>query len=222
MVTVFYTFLHAKDQLRLAQWSPRNDPPAYRERLERMADAGARSRTRAGLWLLQQLLSSDGHTQDDLARIGFSASGQPQIAGAPAFSISHSDTLVACALCDHTRIGLDVERRRLRDMHRMARLLDGDERRHVEHAPLAFFDYWCAREATVKASGRVGLKRIRALELKGDRARLDERDWYLKAIELDPDHAACLASDGPIETVALRELSLADAENTDRQRSWDR
>ncbi|MES1940734.1 4'-phosphopantetheinyl transferase [Salinisphaera sp. T5B8] len=222
MVRVFYIFISEKDQLAFARQAGDTDPPAYRERLQRMADTGARTRTRAGLWLLQQLLGAAGYPGNCLARIGFSASGQPQIAGAPAFSISHSDTLVACALCDHAHIGLDVERRRLRDMQRMARLLDGDERRRVEHAPLAFFDYWCAREATVKASGRVGLKRIRALELNGDRARLDERDWYLQAIELDADYAACLASDGPIGTLELREFSLADAENTDRQRSWDR
>ncbi|WP_293623857.1 4'-phosphopantetheinyl transferase superfamily protein [Salinisphaera sp.] len=220
MLRVFYTFLGVHDQVLLARQQA-FDPPAYRERIDRMKDDGARSRTRAGLWLLKKLLAAADYADDTLERIGFSASGQPQIHDAPAFSISHSEQLVACALCDEASIGLDVEHRRLRDMARMARLLDPAERAHVERQPLAFFDYWCAREATVKASGRVGLKRIRALSLAGDTARLDERDWHLRALDLDAGYAACLASDRPIGPVDLRELSLPGRENTGPHRSSD-
>ena len=220
MLRVFYTFLGTYDQVLLAERRP-YDPPAYRERIDRMADDGARSRTRAGLWLLDQLLTAAGHAENTLEHIGFSASGQPRIHGVPSFSISHSERLVACALSDEASIGLDVEYRRLRDMQRMARLLDTAERTHVEHTPLAFFDYWCAREATVKASGRVGLKRIRALKLAGETARLDERDWHLQALDLDAGYAACLASDRPIGPVDLRELSLPGRENTGPHKSSD-
>jgi 4'-phosphopantetheinyl transferase len=222
MVRVFYTFLDAHDQDLFIRGHGISDPPAYRERIERMANDGARRRTRAGLWLLQQLLAAAGYSGNTVERIGFSASGQPQIAGAPAFSISHSDRLVACALCDNARIGLDVEYRRLRDMTRMARLLDPAERQHVERTPIAFFDYWCAREATVKASGRVGLKRIRAIDLEGNTARLDDHPWCLNAIDLSSDYAACLASDRPIGPVEFREFSAAGSENTGPQKSSDR
>lgn len=182
------------------------DPPAYRERLERMTDVGARQRSRAGLWLLGQLLGSAGYPENSVADIGFGPHGQPVIDGAPAFSISHSESLVVCALRDDGAVGVDVEYRRPRNMARMARLLDGPERAHVEREPRAFFDYWCAREATVKASGRVGLKRIRALKLDGDVARLDDRYWYLHTLALDADHAGCLASDRAITAIELRDV----------------
>lgn len=216
MISVFYMFLDASIQRLLAARDSRADPPAYRERIGRMADDGARSRSRAGLWLLQQLLLAAGYPGNPLDGIGFSASGRPQIAGVPPFSISHSETLVACALSDGARVGLDVERRRPRDMKRMARLLDTGERCHVERMPMAFFDYWCAREATVKASGRVGLKRIRALTLDGGTAHLDDREWFLHPLDLSVDHAACLASDRAIGRVDIRELNIRAAENTGR------
>ena len=190
------------------------DPPAYRERLARMRSDEALSRSRAGLWLLEQLLVAAGYPENSVDRIGFSASGQPCIEGAPAFSISHSESLVACASSDEGAIGLDVEYRRPRDMARMARLLDGPERRHVAVEPLTFFDYWCAREATVKASGRVGLKRIRALALDGGIARLDARDWWLRPLALSDGYACCLASGRAIEAVEISDLSDRLAGNT--------
>ncbi|MES1929850.1 4'-phosphopantetheinyl transferase [Salinisphaera dokdonensis CL-ES53] len=216
MVHVVYTFLPAVDQPLRLDWGADNDPPAYRERFERMASQGARSRSRTGLWLLQQLLMGAGYPGETLARIGFNPAGRPEIAGAPAFSISHSEALVACALCDEGMIGLDVEYRRPRDMTRMARLLDVAEQQHVAQQPLAFFDYWCAREATVKASGRVGLKRIRALTLHGDTAHLDARAWPLRALALADGYAACLASDRAIEAVEISDLSDRLAGNTGR------
>ena len=81
---------------------------------------------------------------------------------------------------------------------------------------------WCAREATVKASGRVGLKRIRAIDLEGNTARLDDHPWCLNAIDLSSDYAACLASDRPIGPVEFREFSVAGSENTGPQKFSDR
>ena len=217
MIRVAYANLAAIGPAALEDWDAASDPPAYRARFERMASDEARSRSRTGLWLLQQLLVAEGYSAQSLAGIAFSAEGQPQIAGAPAFSISHSASLVACALSTDGEIGLDVEHRRLRgDMTRMARLLDPPEQRRVADEPRAFFDYWCAREATVKASGRVGLKRIRALTLDGDTARLDEHCWWLRPLALVDDYAACLASDRAIVDIEISDLSDRLAGNTGR------
>ncbi|WP_293621708.1 4'-phosphopantetheinyl transferase superfamily protein [Salinisphaera sp.] len=216
MIRVVYALLNARTGRRLAARDARHDPPAYRDRLARMKSDEARSRSRAGLWLLQQTLADAGHPHTTLGRIDISPDGRPFIDGAPMFSISHSESLVACALGDGSAIGLDVEYRRPRDMQRMARLLDAPEQRHVIDEPTAFFDYWCAREATVKASGRVGLKRIRALALDGDTARLDDRTWWLNGLELADGYAACLAGDSPFEAIDIRDFSDRLAENTDR------
>lgn len=172
-----------------------------------MRSIEARQRTLAGLWLLDHGLRAHGCRDGTLARLGFSVAGRPEIDGGPAFNISHSETLVACAI-DHEggAVGLDVEARRSRSPARLARLLSGDERAAALADPQRFFDYWCAREATVKASGRVGLARIKALALHGDHARLDGRDWPLQQLELVAGYAACLASDRAIGNIDLAVL----------------
>ena len=156
-------------------------PPAARHRVVGMQDRRAQAQTVAGLLLLRHALADDACWW----RLGRSATGRPEIAGGPSFSISHSKDRVACAIADAGPIGLDIEARRDDVSPRLiARIAT------AEHE---FFAAWCAREATVKASGRVGLARVRAIELGSAHARLDNADWPLRWLDLAPDYAACLA-----------------------------
>lgn len=209
-ILVIYTHIHPDNEQRLAHWTLDGAPPAYRERLQRMRSLTARARTRAGLWLLGEALDRQGTGSAALARIGFAAYGRPCIADAPSFSISHSGALVACALAETETVGIDVEARREQVPARLARLLGVAEAETVAGEPTRFFDFWCAREATVKASGRAGLARIRALTLHADWARLDAHDWSLYPLNLLPGYAGCLASDRPITEVDVVETIIPD------------
>jgi len=206
---VVYTILDAQAEQYSANYTAADDPPAYRERLAGMQSDAARARTRTGIRLLAYTLKAIGEPAGALAAIGLSASGRPRIEGVPEFSISHSDALVACAIADDNTgrcVGLDVEARRPIDVSRMARLMSAQERCVVADEPTRFFDFWCAREATVKASGRVGLKRIREIELGTDHARLDGHSWPIAALALAPGYAACLASDEAFETPRIEQV----------------
>ncbi len=162
---------------------------------------------------MSRLLLSKGFHDRTFAGIGFDANGRPTITGVPAFSISHSQSLIACALgADHgVCVGLDVEYRRPIVPTTLARLMSTAEHEIVEADPDRFFDFWCAREATVKASGRVGLKRIRDIELGAACAYLDDRAWPIRALSLADGYATCLASDRPFDDVHIERLSLPDA-----------
>ena len=183
MVVVYIVLDDAREAL-FAERSAALAPMAYRARLEAMRSAGARARTMAGLWLLEQGLAMLGGAPGRIDGLGFGAGGRPEFADGPCFSISHSGRLVACALDDARVIGLDVEQRRDGISPRLSQWVaaDGD-----------FFDMWCAREATVKASGHVGLARIRAVAVDDAVARLDDRDWSLTWLALVPGYAACVA-----------------------------
>lgn len=191
-------------------------PPAYRARLARKSHPNALAQSVAGLWLLEKALEYTGHETASLTGIGFDTHDRPQFAAGPAFSISHSDNHAACALVDTPansrneapHVGLDIEEHRPIVPARLARLMSTAERAVVEHDPAGFFDYWCAREATVKATGRVGLRRIKQVRLGDGEAWLDERRWTLYPLALAPGLAACLASDAPAEAVRVRRLTV--------------
>lgn len=179
-------------------------PPAYRDRLQRMKNRSARARSQAGLWLLEYGLQQMGVDAGAMAGIGFGLHGRPEIDGGPAFSIAHSGWLVACAIAPGQAVGLDVEARRSHISDRLIRLMG---RAATDDSPATdeqrFFDDWCAREATVKATGRVGLARIHEITLTADKARIDDRQWPLYPLDLAPGYAGCLASDRPIEAVEI-------------------
>ena len=188
-------------------------PTAYRSRLARKTHPQAITQSMAGLWLLEQALWLAGHTHVALDDIDIDAHGRPLLAAGPAFSIAHSDQHAVCAIADPvtdaTRIGIDIEQPRVMAPARAARLLCSEEERTaVALQPTRFFDYWCAREATVKASGRVGLKRMRQTQLCDRTAWLDHRCWTLHPLNLAPKLKACLASDAAA-TVVIQIKQLA-------------
>ncbi|MGN8158225.1 4'-phosphopantetheinyl transferase family protein [Salinisphaera sp. RV14] len=196
---VVYIVLDPAREALFAERSATRAPPAYRARVEAMGSAAARARTMAGLWLLEQGLALLDLPPERIEGLGFGAGGRPQFADGPSFSISHSGGLVACAVDAEGVIGLDVEQRRDGVSPRLRRWVapDGD-----------FFAAWCAREAAVKASGRVGLARIRATTIDGAFACLDGHRWHLLPLSLAPGYAACLAA---ARTLAPAAIGCVDA-----------
>lgn len=191
---------HAYFQSFPVDWAP----PAYRPRLARKTHPRALAQSMAGLWLLTRALKLCKLEFTDITQLAIDAHGRPRLPSGPVFSISHSDDFAACAITNTaaaTRIGIDIEQPRAIAPERMIRLLSNDEERAVvAQQPTRFYDYWCAREATVKASGRVGLKRIRQTRLSDGAAWLDNQRWTLHPLTLAPGLTACLASDAPATT----------------------
>lgn len=205
---VLYTTLDARREASWAQQPVRSLPAPYRDRVDAMKNPAARARTCAGLALLAQGLEHIGQDASCLNRIGFDIGGRPTLAGGPSFSISHSEQLVACAIANDQVVGLDIEQRRDNISPRLMRRMSVDQE---THDAADFFDAWCAREATVKATGRVGLARIRAVVLTGDQAVLDGWHWALWRPALAPGFASCVASDQPIHSADTQAVKLDPA-----------
>ncbi|HET7314115.1 hypothetical protein [Salinisphaera sp.] len=197
---VVYIVLDDEYEDIFARHPPALAPPAYRERIATMTSRAARARTMAGLWLLEQGLAELGCREARIERLGFAPGGRPVFAVGPWFSISHSAQLVACAVSERCAVGLDVERRRNGVSARL---------RHAIAPNGDFFASWCAREATVKASGRVGLARIRAVAIDGDSAYLDRRGWRLTPLALAPGYAGCVAAGAAIAPGAIECIDCA-------------
>lgn len=198
---LLYARLDAVVRQRLLAQPITAAPPAYHERLRRKHHPDARVETLAGLWLLSMALQRAGWHQIRMADLAIDAHKRPYFAQGPAFSISHTTDWVACALIEPGdaahQVGLDLEWRRAMPIKRMLRLSQAAEHAAISAQPMRFFDYWCAREATVKASGRVGLKRIRQVRLAGASAELQNQTWQLLRPAIAPQLAVCLACDAP-------------------------
>jgi len=171
-------------------------PAPWRERLARLRSGKARRETLAGLWLLREGAAHGGWLTD-LSRLRREPDGRPILPGGPAFSISHTDDLAVCAIAPGGRLGVDVERIRAIDTDRLARFLGPEKHAAAREDPAVFFRAWTAREAAVKATGRVGLARVAGVRVRGDTAEIDGDTLYLMRPTLDAGHAVCVACDEP-------------------------
>jgi|GEM_PF-612157 len=186
----------------LAAW-----PPALAERIERRRVPADRRRSALGWRLLELHLQAGGHAGLAGAGLDYPASGKPRCEAGLDFSISHSGSLVACAVSQEGRIGLDVERVRRVAKVSWRRYLTDLERARVAADPQALFDLWTRKEAVVKARGRAGIADVPAVVLEGPRARLHDECWYLVPLALCDGHAACLATEIEPGSLALRRVT---------------
>jgi len=186
----------------LAAW-----PRALRERIERRRVLDDRRRSALGWRLLELDLQARGYQGLAAAGVDYPDSGKPRCEAGLDFSISHSGSLVACAVSDEGRIGLDVERVRSVSKVSWRRYLTELERARVAADPAVLFELWTRKEAVVKARGRAGIADVPAVALEGRQARLHGERWYLMPLALCADHAACLAAEVEPRALALRRVT---------------
>jgi hypothetical protein len=125
----------------------------------------------------------------DIAQLRFPAGGKPQLEGGPWFSISHSTTRVAVAVCERGEIGLDIED------------AGGVRARSLER--------WTATEAVLKAVG-VGLRESAAVRLDDDlrSAMFADRRVHLLPLALSRSCVARLAAFDELTSIAVEEVAL--------------
>lgn len=112
-------------------------------------------------------------------QLQFDAEGRPLLRGGPCFSVSHSETHVACVVSGSGRVGIDMEPRSRID----ARWDEATLRR------------WTATEAALKTAG-LGVRDHARVRLAPDlgTARIDDIACWLQEIHTIDDHLCHVAS----------------------------
>lgn len=134
-----------------------------RQRAERLLVDRPRRVFAAARTALRILLARELRTTPGALRFIEGPHGKPALApdAGLGFNQSHSGTTVVIALARNTDIGVDVEELRtgVRTGNLARRFFDPDESRVVEELPegsarnRAFFHFWTAKEAVLKATG---------------------------------------------------------------------
>jgi len=190
-VSLHYALVPAQPWKSLERiWLPRL-PQAKRSAVERLRAPADRNASLVGIALLESALAALGRPFD-AALLDFPAQGKPRLPEGPDFSISHAAGLVACAVAEAGRIGLDLEPAGSVGAATARRVLGEEECARLARGELAPTDAWVMKEAVVKLAGR-GIGALRAVMLRGAYARLDGRDYRLRSVTLAPSHTAWLA-----------------------------
>lgn len=175
-----------------------------------------------GKLLVRRLLAGFGYpcALHELYRDAF---GKPWLPGTLDFSISHSGTVVACAMSDTYRVGLDVEQIQLYELDDFQALLRPDEVQALRQAGMAqpFCQLWTQKEGLVKAKG-VGLVsglRLQDIYVEADGCRYQGPEpperWYYYPVPVPAAYVATLCTQVPglrIEHLPLDLAGLCQAE----------
>ena len=161
-------------------------------------------------------------------RFEYSVRGKPSLAGIQGchFNVSHSGSLLACALTSAAPIGVDVERiRPMVDAAAIAkRFFSTAEAERVLSAPQEsaaslFFEIWTRKEAFLKATGTGLSRNLQGFTVSsgpGEIPRMEriaEPDddpalWSLRAFAPAASYAGAVAMRAPIGEVTLRTFHL--------------
>ncbi len=121
--------------------------------------------------------------------------GRPFIAGAPSFSITHCQGLVAAAVLREGSIGLDAELAERPTVRVLRKICDADEMQMAQSTSAT--RVWVAKEAGIKC---LGLSAFMAghVRLWPNYLAVHNQVLFLRRILLAPEYEVAIASSQPI------------------------
>lgn len=149
-----------------------------------------------GKALLVKGLSAIGYQQFKLHNLQYSIYNRPFLAGGLDFNIAHSGSYVVCAISEHCRVGIDIEKIQTQDLDPFNYTLNAAELDSIlssETPYELFYNTWTKKEAITKADGRgLGLNLDRIDSTAGN-VFLDGMVWYTQKVDISPDYVANVA-----------------------------
>ncbi|MFY0254564.1 4'-phosphopantetheinyl transferase family protein [Chitinophaga sp. 30R24] len=213
MLPVFYTTYESPIALQSFEYLLATVPVTIQNKVrwyKRWQDAHA---CLLGKHLLRYgLLQMGYHTM--LEELAYTTYGRPYLKGLPDFNISHSGSMVICAISPHGRIGIDIEHRmaiNVRDYLELFSPLEWHNILNEQPGQQLFYEYWTRKEAILKADGRGISEELRRLEVVNrQEVMLDHVTWYLSSVASFDEYACCFASDLKYTGYHLQRIHVDD------------
>ena len=198
------------DAMRVEQWLSALSSQKQAS-IQRLIHYRNRVTSLAGLRLLSLCAQDEGIRNFKLSDVQYPDTGKPFWKNNNDyfdFNISHSGNLIVLAASAALKVGVDVEQIRLLKRLSFKRVMSADELAEIQQTPVLFFDLWSKKEAVVKAADTVGLARMSDVSLKQNMAVLDEKQWFLKSINLDDQYAINMATSKAVDELIVKQIQI--------------
>ena len=198
-------------------------------RADRFRFPHLRRRFVAGRGALRAILADYLSIEPQRLTFSYSSHGKPSLAnphGNIQFNVSHSHDLMVAAICREWPIGVDIEKEDpkfhamdIADRFFCQRERDEIARKGKEDGLRAFFQFWTAKEAVLKATSlglslelsklEIGLTPLRILAME-DAGNIHGASWHLTAFSPADGYSGALAVAAEPSRLEYRELLLPD------------
>ncbi len=208
MIYVLYTYLSEqcydesfKSQLKLFSSQFQNRMLRFR----RWQDAQA---SVFGRLLLMKGLEEYYNIHLDDSQINYNKFNRPFIKKSYLdFNITHSGVVVACAIGNKQRAGLDIEEVKNLKIDDYKCQMTNSEWNKINCANNkidAFFDYWTQKEAVMKAQGKGLSIPLKSFQIEDNKTKIDGYLWYVKGINIDESYKCHIASNQNIDYTVIQ------------------
>lgn len=113
------------------------------------------------------------------------------------FNISHSENMVACAITNEGRIGIDIEKRKSIDIIDFEDQFSDAEWIHIKNEKFpyyTFYDCWTKKEAILKADGRGMTLSLHLIDTIGSKKiTIDNNSWFILEIDTFKNYTCSIA-----------------------------
>lgn len=176
-------------------------PPDIQQKIRHYKNWEDAHTSLVGKILLIQGLQDIGLSKIDLSVLRYNQYDRPFIPGSIDFNISHSDTLVSCAINTSGSIGIDVERIKPINKADFYDCWTPRETMEIYRDPKnheIFYSYWTKKEAVVKAIGNGLNIPLKNIEINTDHAVVTNHgNWYFKEISLCKEYVSHIVTKEP-------------------------
>lgn len=162
-----------------------------------------------GLLLLKQALEQLGGVDFRFDQLKFSPGEKPLSTQGIEFNITHSETIVACAVSRNIALGIDSETISKQPVTRLHHIFNESELAMISNDNEKFLELWVKKEAVAKASGD-GVRAMKAIDLDQQRAKYKDQQWYLHRLALDAQDVSYLASQQSQPDIHLQYHTFSD------------
>jgi len=204
---ILYSSFDFQDRLAASSFSSllQTVPPALQQEVLRYRRWEDQHASLLGKLLVRRLLDCFGYPDHGLRDMYRDAMGKPRLRAPVDFTISHSGTVVICAMSDECLVGIDIEKIREYDLEDFQYFLRPDELAWLSAGATdqLFCELWTKKESFVKAKG-VGL--VSGLNLQNihvDQASCLYRcgslreQWYYYSVPVAEAYVATLCTQHP-------------------------
>lgn len=198
------------DAIRVQQWLSALSSQKQAS-IQRLIHYHNRVTSLAGLRLLSLCAQDEGIKDFKLCDVQYPDTGKPFWKNNKDFfdfNISHSGNLILITGSTTLKVGVDVEQIRQLTCLNFKRVMSAAELAEFQQTPMLFFDLWSKKEAVVKAADTVGLARMSDVSLKQNMAVLDEKQWFLKSINLDEQYAVNMATSQAVDELIVKQVQI--------------
>ena len=197
-LTLYYILPKKRMRIETFRSTLQQIPIEKARRIRRIRDPQSQLQSLIGLKLVEYGLKQFGLRGFHLKKLCYQHN-KPYIRNSSAFSITHSQQCIACAISPHSAIGVDVEK--IRNLSSSV-----INKYHLQSDDISPITAWTQKEAVLKVDPSNNWSEVKNIVLNKGTANFKQSRYYINSFTLENNYAVSVASKQPNSKIKIKRV----------------